>query len=530
MRVRIHTLLLACAFCMTVGILGGRLSQSRDSPPTLSATHMHHVGDQASPPTNSPSAPLLTLIPPLADASKRDEGKTLPSPTLLETFRGLCKPEPNCQKTKSSLPLKEQFVSILHDVEKSRHSDSFKESLFLDIPNAALVSNFCMDYKAQPTFFHPTKMMMNSKGYVKMRNEGNSKPRLHHKVISVAGAAPRDVAFRSVISSHAAGESSTHAINSSSSSLSVLITPYCWELYGYHLILCLMAMFAQLKRQGFGDGDSNLLGFDVDFTFGMVKSAGVFPYLAGSPTNWSDYSREHLNLSSNARPTPYWPLWKIFADHPSQVHPVSDITNKCFDIGILGSVPSYEVTPDEGRLFRVWSLRRLQIPVWTSRSSGENRELVSLSLLSTATPLIACRRTRVTLIQRTQRYKITNLADVEAQIRQGFGDSMSLFETVFLENMTIASQMEHMANTDVLIGVHGNGLSWSYIMPPNGAIIELWPNVPYNANFKNFALRHGLFHAKVAAGANCKARCPTSYVIPQATFDSVKQHLQNTAC
>ena len=40
---------------------------------------------------------------------------------------------------------------------------------------------------------------------------------------------------------------------------------------------------------------------------------------------------------------------------------------------------------------------------------------------------------------------------------------------------TLASQMRAVADTDVLMGVHGAGLAWSILLPPHGVLVELRP-------------------------------------------------------
>eukprot|EP00744_Colponema_vietnamica_P026643 GILI01039598.1.p1 GENE.GILI01039598.1~~GILI01039598.1.p1 ORF type:complete len:122 (+),score=20.84 GILI01039598.1:39-368(+) len=96
--------------------------------------------------------------------------------------------------------------------------------------------------------------------------------------------------------------------------------------------------------------------------------------------------------------------------------------------------------------------------------------------------------------------------------------------------MSLEEQMALAVNTDLFVAVHGNGLTWTALMPPGGAFIELWPNYPYNANYLKFAERHALFRETVQAKADCKNRCPASYTIPTAVFEAVINHLDTVSC
>jgi EGF domain-specific O-GlcNAc transferase len=52
-----------------------------------------------------------------------------------------------------------------------------------------------------------------------------------------------------------------------------------------------------------------------------------------------------------------------------------------------------------------------------------------------------------------------------------------------LENHSIKEQLEIIANTDILIGVHGAGLSWCIFMKNGSTLIEMYPG---NSNTDNY--------------------------------------------
>ena len=54
---------------------------------------------------------------------------------------------------------------------------------------------------------------------------------------------------------------------------------------------------------------------------------------------------------------------------------------------------------------------------------------------------------------------------------------------VYLENRSVEEQLEIIANTDILIGVHGAGLSWCVFMKNCSTLLEMYPG---NSNTDNY--------------------------------------------
>lgn len=52
-----------------------------------------------------------------------------------------------------------------------------------------------------------------------------------------------------------------------------------------------------------------------------------------------------------------------------------------------------------------------------------------------------------------------------------------------LDEHTMTEQLQFLAHTDVLIGMHGAAMTLSMFMPPGGAVIELWPRYQRNYNW-----------------------------------------------
>ena len=74
--------------------------------------------------------------------------------------------------------------------------------------------------------------------------------------------------------------------------------------------------------------------------------------------------------------------------------------------------------------------------------------------------------------------------------------SVSL-QTVDFAKLTFQEQLQIIRNTDVLIGVHGNGLSHSLFLPRDSAVIELFPPGFHALDYRLFAEMRGLDYTAV---------------------------------
>jgi hypothetical protein len=83
----------------------------------------------------------------------------------------------------------------------------------------------------------------------------------------------------------------------------------------------------------------------------------------------------------------------------------------------------------------------------------------------------------ITFILRNGSREITNIDYVKDKL-QSFN-----INYIYLENHTVQEQLEIIANTDILIGVHGAGLSWCIFMKNGSTLIEMYPG---NSNTDNY--------------------------------------------
>ena len=108
----------------------------------------------------------------------------------------------------------------------------------------------------------------------------------------------------------------------------------------------------------------------------------------------------------------------------------------------------------------------------TSRSGAYDSETstTTMALLTGESPP-SPRRVRVTIIERrsTRRFaQATVLRDELSRQADWFDVAL-----VQLEALTLAEQLLQLGTTDILIGVHGMGLTWLCFLPKHGAVIEL---------------------------------------------------------
>jgi len=83
----------------------------------------------------------------------------------------------------------------------------------------------------------------------------------------------------------------------------------------------------------------------------------------------------------------------------------------------------------------------------------------------------------ITFVLRNGTREITNIDYVK------YGLQSYNINYIYLENHNVKEQLEIIANTDILIGVHGAGLTWCIFMKNNSTLIEMYPG---NSNTDNY--------------------------------------------
>jgi hypothetical protein len=100
---------------------------------------------------------------------------------------------------------------------------------------------------------------------------------------------------------------------------------------------------------------------------------------------------------------------------------------------------------------------------------------------------------------------------------------------VELERLAFKEQLQLALDTDVLVGMHGNGLVWTAMQQRASALVELWPSHPYNADYYHLAGRAAVKLFTVKGNASCPRRCPAAFDVRSA-FAEVATFLHKYHC
>ena len=99
----------------------------------------------------------------------------------------------------------------------------------------------------------------------------------------------------------------------------------------------------------------------------------------------------------------------------------------------------------------------------------------------------------ITFVLRRGTRKIENLEYIQTQL------SNVPIRYIYLEDFTIREQLDMVANTDILIGIHGAGLTWSIFMKPNSRLIEIFPGNPKNDDYRKWCTLTGVKYKRIIA-------------------------------
>ena len=102
----------------------------------------------------------------------------------------------------------------------------------------------------------------------------------------------------------------------------------------------------------------------------------------------------------------------------------------------------------------------------------------------------------ITFILRRGTREITNIDFVKQQLGN------YNINYVYLEDISIQEQLSMSANSSIIIGVHGAGLTWSMFMEDNSKLIELYPGKSNTDNYIRFCKLSNVKYKRISINDN----------------------------
>eukprot|EP01062_Namystynia_karyoxenos_P054666 TRINITY_DN45100_c0_g1_i1.p1 TRINITY_DN45100_c0_g1~~TRINITY_DN45100_c0_g1_i1.p1 ORF type:complete len:549 (+),score=123.48 TRINITY_DN45100_c0_g1_i1:102-1748(+) len=235
----------------------------------------------------------------------------------------------------------------------------------------------------------------------------------------------------------------------------------------------------------------------------------------GSRDSWDDgYNPRWRDKQFKTPGNPMWRMYRVLTDHPSRLrplynHPSYNNDTICYREGMVDKkyinlVTFADVQKYTQAQFANFGVRRR--PRRCMRGGGY----------------------RLTLINRLKKTRrLGNLNEVAAAcVCLGFNVSIVQFE-----DLSIGEQMQVAADTDCLLGVHGNGLIWTLYQEPGAVEIEMagvwYERYAHLAGNMHF---HTTTRDKYGKKYNEWHPLEANMTEVRAALRAAKQHLDSTSC
>eukprot|EP01060_Flectonema_neradi_P002167 TRINITY_DN11318_c0_g1_i1.p1 TRINITY_DN11318_c0_g1~~TRINITY_DN11318_c0_g1_i1.p1 ORF type:complete len:562 (+),score=56.82 TRINITY_DN11318_c0_g1_i1:67-1752(+) len=236
----------------------------------------------------------------------------------------------------------------------------------------------------------------------------------------------------------------------------------------------------------------------------------------GSQHSWNDHRNPmHGGDKQFKQPgNPYWRNYRVITDKPWRIRPLYQNKHynsraRCYREGMIDKKWFIQVTRDEAIKYSNQHLQNYGL-TRTKRTCNKNGGY------------------RATLINRIgASRRLSNIQEVaHAAVCHGFNVSIVAFE-----NFDIRDQISIIMNTDLLIGMHGNGLIWTMFQEMGSYEIEIM-GIWYERYAKLWGHGYNYTTTKDKHGHKGNEHVPFEADMNQITqaLRNAKAHLDSTSC
>eukprot|EP00672_Neobodo_designis_P024625 CAMPEP_0174837668 /NCGR_PEP_ID=MMETSP1114-20130205/6901_1 /TAXON_ID=312471 /ORGANISM="Neobodo designis, Strain CCAP 1951/1" /LENGTH=508 /DNA_ID=CAMNT_0016071739 /DNA_START=73 /DNA_END=1596 /DNA_ORIENTATION=+ len=209
---------------------------------------------------------------------------------------------------------------------------------------------------------------------------------------------------------------------------------------------------------------------------------------------------------------PYWPFYESISPDPWRLHPMykgATAKSACYTKGVIDKLYVKDMTGYHATNYTKALREIMRVPPHEPRTCGKYR---------------------VTFIDRRGKTRrLSNVPEIIAMINR---DPAFNATAVALETIPIREQLRLMTNTDLLMGMHGNGITWLQFLAPGSVVAEL-----IGVWYQPYAKLWGLKHLHSSMGNNMDFKRQGEYV-PFAhnmteirgILAAAKAHLDATSC
>ena len=376
------------------------------------------------------------------------------------------------------------------------------------------VENFCI-IKGQLTFFSP-KVTTSKKGKLRMCSEFSRRSpsiRLKYQTLPMPDKLPAPLLTNRT---------------------AWILQFWCQDLF--HMTLSMMPAWATKQLLFLNNPKANPFfpNAEPDIFLRIARGKRKRPedycnIKLGHPQSWNvtknhrwqggNYMRQDKQFPFAGNP--YWPFYRVLTTNPWRIHALypKDSQNNgttktaCYKNGVIDKL--YIKDTRQSTAAQYVQSQRESMGIYPTRRRQ-------------------CGKYRLTFIDRRGRTrKLSNIPELVAianNFTTDFAPLPFVAKSVALEHITISEQIQLMSDTDLLIGMHGNGLTWLQFLSPGSVVVELF-HIWYQPYCKLFGHKH-LFASKKKSPINVSGGFPTALnatYFQEILLESTK-FLQSTSC